>query len=193
MSEKRMIVGLGNPGQEYTLTRHNCGFMVVDRLLRDHHVDLKKISAEAFAGQWRDGDTTVWLVKPTTYMNLSGRAVMRLMKEKGIEPHQMLVVCDDFNLPFGQLRLKASGSHAGHNGLRSVHDHLGHGDYPRLRIGIGAPAFKGDVVDFVLGRFTEQEQKDLELYIERAARCSAVWAKEGAAQAMNQFNQKEDQ
>lgn len=180
----RLVVGLGNPGAEYAGTRHNAGFMVVERLAAAGRVAFRRERA------WkcelaRDGD--LLLSKPLTYMNASGEAVRALADFFKIAPSEMLVVSDDLALPLGKLRLRPSGSAGGHNGLRSIAAHLGTQEIPRLRIGIGA-AVRGETVDYVLGRFEEEERADFEAGLVRAEEAVRAVQQRGLAAAMNAFN-----
>ncbi len=152
-----MIVGLGNPGPEYRGTRHNVGFEVIDRLAERHRIKLDRSKHQARYGVGKIGETTAILVKPLTYMNLSGRAVVPLAKEHGLAPDRILVVADDLDLAVGRVRLKPKGSAGGHNGHKSLIQSLGTQEYPRLKIGIGS-VDKSQTVDHVLGAFKGDER-----------------------------------
>lgn len=154
-----MIVGLGNPGGEYRGTRHNVGFEVVDRLSEAHRIKLGKGRHRAITGSGLIGDTAVLLVKPLTYMNLSGQSVAPLARDHELKPDHIFVVADDLDLPVGQLRIKLGGSAGGHNGHKSLIHALKTQDYPRLKIGIGK-ASKSATVDHVLGSF-DRDERDL--------------------------------
>ena len=184
-----LIVGLGNPGLQYTWTRHNLGFLVADRL------------AEQYKASWRPSalikgvmtkvsleTVECSLLKPTTFMNNSGVAVKQLADKKSIALENILVVCDDYTLPFGQMRLRPSGSAGGHNGLKSIIEHLGSNEFARLRLGVGSPSPSMDAADYVLGNFTSGERKFLPDFLNRSLLCAASWAVQGIDQAMNQFN-----
>ena len=180
------VIGLGNPGPRYADTRHNAGFMCVDLLARRTGVSLKDRRKAAVLGEgWLDGQRIV-LVKPRTFMNLSGDAARYTLDRYRIDPAAMLVVLDDLDLPLGVIRLRASGGSGGHNGLNSINDALGGADYPRLRIGIGRP--QGGAVDHVLARFDADELPVLEEAIERAADAAEAWLRNGIDFAMNHFN-----
>ena len=184
MAPFRLIVGLGNPGGEYAETRHNVGFMVLDRLAARAGASFK---AEK---KWQAVVANVptgWLCKPQTYMNLSGESVSALGHFYKIEPSQVLVVFDDMALPLGRLRLREKGSHGGHNGLRSVIAHLGTDVIPRLRIGIGGPA--GEATGHVLGRFSPAEKPLLEDALTRAVEAVEFTQSHGFPAAMNRYNQ----
>lgn len=162
-----MIVGLGNPGGEYRGTRHNVGFEVIDVLAERHKVKLDRAKHSARFGVGKVGDTSVLLVKPLTFMNLSGRAVAPLAKEFGLSPDKILVIADDLDLRLGRNRLKPSGSAGGHNGHKSLIALLGTQDYPRLKIGIGAA--NGQTIEHVLGSFTPDERDVISQAIKSAA------------------------
>lgn len=183
----RVIIGIGNPGREYEGTRHNIGFMVVEELARrgglpgfDRH---KKWDADL--AQWRlpedlGGDQAL-LLKPRTYVNLSGRSAQAALAFHKLPPSSLLVVVDDLNLQLGTLRLRGEGSSGGHNGLKDIEARIGRA-YPRLRIGIGTPG--GDQVGHVLGRFAPDEREDVELAIGKAADCCERWLGQGLEPAM---------
>lgn len=152
-----LVVGLGNPGPEYKGTRHNVGFEIVDALGKTARIDVKTGKMKALVGVGKLGDTTVMLVKPLTYMNLSGQSVSQLTKSTGIPPERVLVIADDLDLPVGALRLRADGGSGGHNGHKSLIKSLGTEGYPRLKVGIGSN--KDDTVDHVLSRFTPTERE----------------------------------
>lgn len=164
---KHLIVGLGNVGPEYALTRHNIGFMILDRLAAGHGLTF---STERLAqhAELRHKGRELHLIKPTTYMNLSGKALRHWMTELKVGKGNTLVVVDDLALPFGKLRLRAQGSSAGHNGLKNIEEVLGGQDYPRLKFGIGDNFAKGRQVEYVLGEFTAQEQAELPLFMDEA-------------------------
>lgn len=159
-----VVVGLGNPGKEYEKTRHNIGFMVLQALADDLGLSFRK--EDRFEG-YRAKASGLELLLPTTYMNESGRAVQKLLRYFQIAPSKVLVVVDDMDLPFGQLRLKAFGGSGGHNGIKSLEEHLGTTHFARLRVGIGRPVL-GSQVNYVLGGFTQEEAKLLPKVIEEA-------------------------
>src|SRR5438445_7490139 len=152
----KAVVGLGNPGRRYTGTRHNVGYAVIDSLMESPHASQLSARFQAQLGELREDAGRVLLVKPETFMNLSGRSVREVLEFYQLPCADLLVVCDDVNLPLGKLRFRARGSHGGHNGLRDIQNHLGTTEYPRLRIGVDAPG--EDMVDHVLGRFRPSEQ-----------------------------------
>lgn len=201
----KLVVGLGNPGREYVGTRHNIGFEVLDALAqrigwirqRDQFVVLAK---SKFDGLLMDGilplssgaTEKLLLLKPMTYMNLSGRSVQAAMAFYQLAPRDIVVVLDDLALPCGKLRVRPGGSSGGHNGLKDIERALGTNQYPRLRIGLDAPPPRVPGRDYVLGRPTEEQHKRLDPAIDRAANALLVWAEKGLETAMNQFNADAD-
>lgn len=184
----KIIVGLGNPGQEYAATRHNIGFMVIDRLKRElHATDTRKRFraeiAEAFVG----GERLV-LMKPQTYMNLSGVSAREAARWYKASLEDILVVVDDIELPFGASRMRAGGSSGGHNGLKSIAAELGSDQYPRLRLGVGRGT--GDARRQVLSRFSKDEEQGLPEFIAAGADCALLWRAEGITTAMNRCNRR---
>lgn len=187
----KLIVGLGNPGREYEWTRHNLGFLVLTHLAKEHRLKFSKspmIQSLIAEGQIHNHD--VMLLMPLTYMNHSGAALRQVSDSKGISPDNVLVVCDDFHIDFGHMRLRSQGSNGGHNGLASIIEELKTKDFARLRMGIGAPARKEEAVDFVLGEFNQKEKEALREFVQQAAQCCIVWLSEGTAKAMEQFNKR---
>lgn len=184
---KYLIAGLGNIGPEYALSRHNVGFMVVDRLAaqEDFQFTFEKL---AYTAVWKYKGRTLHFIKPTTYMNLSGRAVAYYMQAYGIVKENLLVIVDELQLPYGTLRIKPKGSDGGHNGLKSIQDSLGGSDYNRLRFGIGNDFPKGRQVDFVLGEFGQEELGILAEHLDRAGDMVKSFCFHGLHQTMNNFN-----
>ena len=183
----KAIVGLGNPGAQHKGTRHNVGFAVLDELARRASVEFESAPADALMARWRRTDEPVLLVKPLTYMNLSGQAVGELSRYFKIEPVDLLIVVDEVQLPLGKLRARARGSAGGHNGLKSVIAHLGD-NYGRLRLGVGRGDSRRDLADHVLARFDKDEAADAERMIARAADAAETFITSGIAAVMNQFN-----
>ena len=186
----KLIVGLGNPGRQYERTRHNVGFMVLDELARRHGLTFSTGQSDAWTARMRDaaGSSIAILAKPSTFMNLSGRAVSGLRGYYKIEIPEVLVVTDDVNLPLGRLRARARGSEGGHNGLRSVAEQLGTLEYPRLRVGVGRGDARRYLADHVLAGFDPDEQIEIERAVERAADAADVFIVDGIAKVMNTFN-----
>jgi len=194
----RLVVGLGNPGRSYVGTRHNIGYEVVDCLaakLGWCQGDYDRLARMKFDGLAMDGmaqlpggTQKLVLLKPTTFMNLSGRSVQAAMAFYQLTAADLLVVLDDMALPCGRLRLRKEGSSGGHNGLKDIEQALGSNQYPRLRIGIDAPPSPVPGKDYVLGRFTEPQRRQLETAIDRAALAALNWMDQGIETAMNIFN-----
>nr|MCI0705106.1 aminoacyl-tRNA hydrolase [Planctomycetia bacterium] len=183
----KLIIGLGNPGSKYTGTRHNIGFEVVDYLAAAPGCSPWREKFEAFVAELKEGDETVLLVKPLTFMNLSGRAVRAILDFYKMPVENLLVICDDFNLPLAKLRIRAKGSDGGQKGLRSIQEQLGTDAYARLRIGVGEPTF-GDAVDHVLSKFKAGERKTVDEAVATAAQAALTWIRSGVESAMNKFN-----
>ena len=193
-ADRLVIVGLGNPGPPYAHNRHNVGYWCVNRLARLHGIPLKARRLAAL-GEGKIGPTPATLVKPRTYVNRSGHAVSALLKHTGARPQRMLVVCDDLDLPAGRLRLRESGGHGGHNGLRSIIGAIGTNDFPRLRIGIGRPLVDGEpawdpdvVAVWVLSDPPPGEAQALQAAVALAAGAIETIATEGLEAAMNRYN-----
>ena len=195
----KLIVGLGNPGREYVGTRHNVGFDAIETLAaRLGWMTLGSFSTmakENFGGlvfngamETAEGSQKLLLVKPLTFMNLSGRCVQAAAAFYKVEPKDILVIVDDLALPLGKLRLKPGGSHGGQNGLRNIEQMLGTNKYPRLRIGIDPPPPRVNPSDWVLGKFFEEQRPAVDEALLKAAACAVTWAEHGPDRAMNQFN-----
>jgi PTH1 family peptidyl-tRNA hydrolase len=186
----KVVVGLGNPGPRYAGTRHNVGFDVIDYLASGPGCGRFRSQFQGLIAELNEAGQKLVLVKPETFMNLSGRCVRAVLDFYKVPVDDLLVVCDDIALPLGKLRMRAKGSHGGHNGLRDVQQHLGSDAYARLRIGVDAPPLKADdaTVDHVLGRFRRSEQATIEDAIAKAARAVLVWAAQGTAACMNAVN-----
>lgn len=185
-----MIVGLGNPGSEYARHRHNIGFRVVESLAQAHQLDFaRQKGSKAHVAEGRIGQRRVRLVKPQTFMNLSGQAVGRLSRAYEIQPSQILVVYDDLDLPLGRLRLRPEGGSGGHKGMRSIVDTLGTRAFPRLRVGIDRPPGRMDPADYVLQPFSQEEESFVTEIIERAVSAVECWLADGIVAAMDRFNQ----
>lgn len=182
----KIVVGLGNPGKRYDGTRHNVGFAVVDSLAASPRAGRFQTRFQAQVCELVEDDGKILLVKPETFMNLSGRCVREAMDFYQSPLTDLLVVCDDMNLPLGKLRVRAKGSHGGHNGLRDIQNHLGTTEYARLRLGVDAP--RNDAIDHVLGRFSAAERKVIDDAVALAAQAVAVWASRGVETCMNQYN-----
>jgi peptidyl-tRNA hydrolase, PTH1 family len=182
-----LIAGLGNIGAEYENTRHNIGFRIVDELARANKVPFA-LERLAFLAEYKSRGKKVYLIKPTTYMNLSGKAVRYWMNELKIPQQNMLAVLDDIALPFGTIRLRIKGSDGGHNGLKDIDATLGNGNYPRLRFGIGSEFAKGKQSDYVLGQWSVEEMKLLDERIKVAGEAVHSFMFEGIERAMSKYN-----
>lgn len=188
-SMKYLIVGLGNIGPEYVGTRHNIGFMVADALTASAGAQFESCRYGDMA-RFRVKNKQLMVLKPSTFMNLSGVAVRYWMNKEKLPLQNLLVIVDDLALPFGAIRLRAGGSDAGHNGLKNIASELGNQNYSRLRFGIGNDFPRGGQIDYVLGRFPEDEQKELPTRIEVATEAIKAFCLSGMAFAMNHFNNK---
>ena len=186
---RKLIVGLGNPGLPYRWTRHNLGFMVLEAIAaQEKQVWRNSASNHGMLTKAVVKDVECSLLMPLTFMNNSGVSVKRLAESQGIALENILIVTDDLTLPFGKMRLRPSGSAGGHNGLKSVIQHLGSNQFARLRVGIDAPQDQSDTVNYVLANFTPAEKKALPDFINHALDCVTCWVTEGAKVAMNRFN-----
>jgi PTH1 family peptidyl-tRNA hydrolase len=188
----KLVVGLGNPGRRYEGTRHNVGFEVLDLLARRHRLDWEMAprGVEAMVARWRTAGAV--LAKPLTFMNLSGPAVNGLLQFYKIEVQDLLVVVDEVQLDLGRLRARAAGSAGGHNGLKSVLESLGSGEFARLRVGVGRGDARRDLADHVLARFDPEERTTVAESVARAADAAETFVAEGIVPVMNRFNRKED-
>ncbi len=182
----KIVVGLGNPGKRYDGTRHNVGFAVVDSLAASPRAGRFQSRFQAQVCELTEDDGKILLVKPETFMNLSGRSVREAMDFYRLSLTDLLVVCDDINLPLGKLRVRAKGSHGGHNGLRDIQNHLGTTEYARLRLGVDAP--RAEAIDHVLGRFSAGERRIIDDAVSLAAQAVAAWASRGVDACMNLYN-----
>lgn len=184
---KYLIVGLGNIGAEYAMTRHNIGFMVLDALASSFNATFNVQHLGSIA-EFRHKGRTFILLKPTTYMNLSGKAVRYWLQQSKISQENMLVITDDINLPFEKLRIRAKGSDGGHNGLKSIDQLIGNQDYARMRLGVGNNFFKGRQADYVLGKWNAEEMKIIPFILQKASDAVLTFGTVGLSTAMNQFN-----
>jgi len=192
--QTKLIAGLGNPGAEYEWTRHNLGFLVASRLVEDEKASFSSSRCcKGLEAQFRLGEVKVIVLMPMTYMNLSGQAVAGALSYYKVDSAQSLVVCDDFSLEFGQLRLRSKGSDGGHNGLKSVIENLGTQDFMRLRLGVGHPPARQDPADYVLSAFSAEERRELDAIISEASDCCRAWIEEADIErVMSQFNKRKD-
>ena len=184
-----LIVGLGNPGDSYENTRHNVGWRALDELAEIAGVPVQKLKYKALTNTCTVGGAKVLLMKPVTYMNLSGEAVGEAARFYKLPPERVLVLSDDVSLPVGRLRIRKSGSAGGHNGLKSIIQHLGTDQFPRVKIGVGGkPHPDYDMADWVLGKFPPEDKKVIDEMVQKAARAAAYYIEEGPDKAMGKFN-----
>lgn len=192
MEGKKMhiIVGLGNPGREYVGTRHNVGFDVISRLSEDYNIPLDFKKHKALCGKGRMEGQRVLLAQPQTFMNASGESIRELMDYYKVSKENIIIVYDDISLDVGQLRVRPKGSAGGHNGIKSIIQHMGTQEFPRVRVGVGDKPRGWDLVDYVLSRFPASEEPIMQEAFERAAAACKVILLDGVEEAMNQFNRK---
>ena len=184
-----LIVGLGNPGEQYENTRHNVGFLVADELGERGSFPIQRLKFKALTNTAVIGGQGALVMKPTTYMNLSGEAVGEAARFYKIPPGRVLVISDDVDLPLGKLRIRTGGSAGGHNGLKSVIQHLGADQFPRLKVGVGGkPHPDYDMADWVLGKLQGEDKKVMDQAVKRAADAVECFLRDGPQKAMNQFN-----
>jgi len=183
----KVVVGLGNPGQKYAGTRHNIGYMVIDYLAESPRAGRFQSRFQGQIAELIEEGEKILLVKPETFMNLSGRCIREVMSFYQVAVADLLVVCDDINLPLGKLRVRARGSDGGQKGLRDIQNHLGTVEYARLRIGIDSPG-QADAADYVLSRFRPTERPAIEEAIANAAQAVIYWVRNGIEASMNKYN-----
>ena len=187
----RLIVGLGNPGEKYSHTRHNVGFDVIDILSQKLDIPVKKLKCRATIGEGMLGGEKIVLIKPQTFMNLSGLTVSDALSWYKAEPKDMLLIVDDIDLPLGQVRIRAKGGPGTHNGLRHIVQCTGTGDFPRVRVGVGAPPPEWDLADWVLSKYADEAARKtaFDAYM-LAAEAALCWAEHGIDLAMNRYNKR---
>ncbi|MGM9662717.1 MAG: aminoacyl-tRNA hydrolase [Oscillospiraceae bacterium] len=184
-----LLVCLGNPGREYAETRHNVGFLAADLLSREKGVKVDRLKFRALTGTVTLGGEKVLVMKPQTFMNLSGEAVGQAARFYKLPPQRVLVIQDDVALPLGKLRIRANGSAGGHNGLKSIIAHLGSEEFPRIKVGVGAPQHpEHEMVDWVIGKFTPAERKVLDQALQKAVDAAECVIGEGVQKAQNRYN-----
>lgn len=188
-TENWLIVGLGNPGQEYARTRHNTGFRALDLLAQQLNCRVEKLKFQGLYGQISYNGSKLFLLKPQTFMNLSGRSVLQLSAYFQIPPQRIIVLFDDISLAPGRLRIRAEGSAGGHNGIKSIIQELGSQEFPRVKIGVGSkPTPEYDLADWVLSTFSASEEKALAISLENAAKAALTIVDKGVPEAANRFN-----
>lgn len=187
-----VIAGLGNPGKEYEKTRHNMGFLVLDILAEENDIPVSRAKHNAMVGKGTIGGKQVLLVRPMTYMNDSGRSLGEVVRYYDVAPEELIVIYDDMDLEPGVIRIRKKGSAGSHNGMKSIISHLGDGDFPRVRVGIGRPSV-ADWKDYVLGRIPTEDEKAIMEGVEKAARAVTAIMKDGIDRAMNEYNRKSEE
>ena len=185
-----VVVGLGNPGKQYENTRHNVGFNVIDILAKEYGISVTKIKHKALIGEGRIGTEKVLLVKPQTYMNLSGETLIDIYKYYKVDMENIIVIYDDIDLEVGKLRIRKKGSAGTHNGMRSIVKCLGATDFPRVRVGVSKPQPGRDLANFVLSRFNKEEEADLKEGFDKAVKAIDCIIREDIDLSMNKFNGK---
>lgn len=186
----KLIIGLGNPGTEYNQTRHNVGFEAIDALAKKYHINPNRSKFKSFYGEGKIGSEKVILVKPQTYMNLSGEAAKAFATWYKIDPKDILIIYDDVSLPPGRLRIRLKGSAGGHNGIKSIINHFGTDEFERIKIGVGEKPQGWNLADYVLSRFTNLELKTIDQVMEDVVGATEMIIKEGMQEAMNKYNPK---
>lgn len=186
-----VICGLGNPGSEYEGTRHNIGFMAMDLISKKYGIDIRKENFDSIIGTGRIGKEKVILVKPQTYMNLSGKAVYQVMDYFDVDIEHLIVIYDDFDIPLGNIRIRKAGSAGTHNGMRSIVSSLKTGNFPRIRVGIGDD--KGDLIKFVLGKLGGTEKENINATLDKVADAVETIISDNIEIAMSRFNSKKNE
>lgn len=181
-----LVVGLGNPGKEYDGTRHNIGFEAIDYISKKYNIDVNRTKFKGVFGEGFINGNKVVLLKPTTYMNLSGESIREAINFYKLEKEEVIVIYDDISLEVGKLRIREKGSAGGHNGIKSIIANMSTDIFPRIKIGVGQP--KGDLVSHVLGKFSKEEVQDLNEVIEASAKAVEIMIKDGTKEAMNELN-----
>ena len=182
-----VIAGLGNPGKKYANTRHNMGFITIDQLAEKHDIKVDKVKFKALVGEGRIAGQKVLLVKPQTYMNLSGEAVRQAMDFYKIDPEELIVIYDDIDIPTGTFRIRKKGSPGTHNGMRNIFQHIQTNDFPRIRVGIGSGK-KENLIGYVTGGISKSEKELLEDALTKSADAAACIIEKGIDKAMNEYN-----
>jgi len=185
----KLIIGLGNPGRAYKYSRHNIGFLLIDKITKRWGIKIKRdLTTRSYLGKGKIENKEVILARPLYFMNLSGQGVNLLLKKYDLSTEDMLVAVDDLDLEWGEIRIRPKGSSGGHKGIESIIKTLDSSDFARLRIGIGRPRRKQEVIDYVLSSWTRKEKNELGAYLERAADCCKTWVIWGINKAMSRFN-----
>src|SRR5690625_931854 len=188
LQEMKCIIGLGNPGKKYEKTRHNIGFQVIDELAKRHNISLNKSKFKCDYEIYRSNGGSVLFVKPQTFMNLSGEGIQPLMHFFKLDLEDVLVIYDDLDLPTGKIRFREKGGHGGHNGIRSIIQHVGSKDFKKIWIGIGRPIHLIPIVDYVLQPFSKAEKENVEHTIQISADACEMWLEKPYNEVMNAYN-----
>ena len=186
----KLIVGLGNPGLQYRQTRHNIGFLAIEQIAKDYHIEVTKAKFKALIGEGKIGDEKVILMMPQTYMNLSGEAIIACKNWYKLQENDIIVLYDDISLEVGQLRIRREGSAGGHNGIKNILLHLGTNKFPRVKIGVGQKPEGYDLADYVLGKFDEKEKEIFKETLQRASAATKLILEGKIDVAMNRYNGK---
>ena len=187
----KAIIGLGNPGRDYKWTRHNVGYEVINKLAYDNNIDMNKERFKAVVGEGHIAFEKVIFIEPLTYMNLSGESVREFVNFYKLQPEDIIVVCDDINLPVGSIRIRRSGSDGGQKGLRNIIYQLGYDNFTRVRVGVGEKPAKWDLAKYVLSKFTDEEHEDIIKGITDAGHAVEMIVKDGdCSEAMNKYNKR---
>ena len=184
----RMVVGLGNPPRKYQDTRHNLGYKVLDLVLENFKLKLKAGKGDYYFASTEIDNREIYLVKPSNYMNDSGLGVLQATEKFGLKPEELLVVCDDFNLPLGKIRIREKGSEGGHKGLRSIIYHLGSQDFPRIRLGIGLPPSEVPAEEYVLEKFNAPEKEIVDELLQKGCQAAITALTMSLSESMQKFN-----
>lgn len=185
-----LIAGLGNPGSRFEYTRHNAGFLTIDNLAKKLNIKVNKLKFKSLIGEGFIGNEKIILMKPSTYMNDSGKAIIDCVRYYSIEPENIIVICDDIDIPFGTIRVKRKGSAGTHNGLKSIIYHIQSENFPRIKVAVGQNTNNIDLKDFVIGQFTKEEFEVLDKEIEMASNAAIGIVENGVDYSMNNFNGK---
>lgn len=183
-----LIVGLGNPENEYAKTRHNMGFDTVNKIASKYKIEMNRTKFNSIYGSGSINGEKVVLVKPQTYMNLSGQAVREFVNFYKVEKEELIIIYDDMDIEVGTMKIRKKGGPGSHNGMKSVVQEIGNTDFPRVRIGIGTPKYKNDAINYVIGHLTEEEYEELQVGVEKASMAIEELVKSGIDIAMNKYN-----
>lgn len=183
-----LIIGLGNPEQDYSKTRHNMGFDTINKIAKQHNIELNKTGFEGIYGKGEINSKDVILLKPQTYMNLSGKSIIKIMNFYKIKPQNIIVIYDDMDVQVGKIKLRKKGGPGSHNGMKSVVSELNTTEFTRIRVGIGKPIYKNDMINYVLGKIPKEESEKLDQATTIAAEATCEIIQKGIDTAMNKYN-----